>query len=42
MKDAACGNGGFINQAYGDLAGANVTYQASPGSPTSMYFWADS
>jgi len=39
---AACGKGGFINQAYGDSAGANVTYQASPGSPTSMYFWADS
>jgi hypothetical protein len=37
-----CGNFVRINQAYGDSADVDVTFQASPGSPDSMYFWSDS
>jgi len=38
----ACANFSRINQGYGDSAGADVTYQSSPGSPNSMYYWVDS
>ncbi|MCV2354664.1 PEP-CTERM sorting domain-containing protein [Paucibacter sp. B2R-40] len=38
----SCSNFSPINQAYGDSAGADVSYQASPGSANSMYYWADS
>ncbi|MBT9495317.1 MAG: PEP-CTERM sorting domain-containing protein [Paucibacter sp.] len=38
----SCSNFSRINQAYGDSAGVDVSYQASPGSADSMYYWADS
>lgn len=38
----ACSNFQPINQAYGDSSSVDVTYQASPGSPASMYYWTDS
>ncbi len=38
----SCSNFSRINQAYGDSAGVDVSYQASTGSTSSMYYWADS
>jgi hypothetical protein len=38
----SCVNFSRINQAYGDSAGVDVSYQASPGSADSMYYWSDS
>lgn len=35
----ACFNGRYINQGYGDSAGADVSYKASSGSLNSMSLW---
>lgn len=38
----ACSNFAPVNQAYGDSAGVNVSYQYDTGNPTaSMQFWFD-
>jgi hypothetical protein len=36
----ACADFGRINQAYGDSATVNLTYQSSPDAITSMFFWS--
>lgn len=35
-----CENFGRINQAYGDSATVDLTYQSSPDATTSMFFWS--
>jgi hypothetical protein len=37
----ACGNGGRINQAYGDTASLDVTWAQDTNPSVSMLFWAD-
>ncbi len=37
----SCGNGSYINQAYGDGAGVDFSFQSQAGSGTSVSFWAD-
>ena len=36
----SCGNFDRINQAYGDSATVELTYQSSPDATTSMFFWS--
>ncbi len=36
----ACGNGSYINQAYGDVAGVNLSYLQGPS--TAMEWWGPS
>jgi hypothetical protein len=36
-----CGDGSFINQAYGDDATVDVSYKAAVNSTQSMLFWAE-
>jgi hypothetical protein len=37
-----CGNGSYINQAYGDAADVGFSFQSTAGSTASMQFWFDS
>jgi hypothetical protein len=39
---AACSNGSFINQAYGDEPGVDIDWRPVSGSQLSMQFWSDS
>jgi hypothetical protein len=36
----ACGNGGSINQAYGDAAAIDFNFSGNAGGTSSMLFWA--